>query len=297
MFTGQGYPELNFDANPCRIIIETLDLLFPLYVAVFSPDYEHKIPPEFATNIKDMVAIISNILNSATFEYMRVCYFVSELNGLKVIFQYLTSDVLIKAYVKLAKNQEDDFYGIDTSLRQLACIVILLARLHDRYLMKWKELNAVRYLLDYLRQTKDIQDNRLICCMAIAFIATDADVDELPELKEIVPVLCDLIGQVAKMMESNDPYLMRGLVNVDETPVKIIDSSNTLFDEENNTEPEMKEVAMIIVSPTNWSLLNLVKSLYHLSVSDKMKYDIYNKNHMDKYLKMIIFHGNSIEKE
>ena len=46
-----------------------------------------------------------------------------------------------------------------------------------------------------------------------------------------------------------------------------------------------------------WSLVNLLKALYHLAVSDKLKYEIYYKNHMKKYLKVLILHGNEIEKE
>lgn len=304
LLAGKDLLELNLDADQSRILIDTFDLMFPVYTAVFSPSNEQHIPPIVATIIKDIMQDLTLILNLATFDFIKVCHLFLELDGLKVIFQYLTNSVLINAYVKLAEKQENnpDFSTIDSSMRQMVSVVLLLGRVYDQHLNKWKEVNAVRFLLDYLEQTKDIRDNKLLCCMSIAFIATDADVETLPQLKETLPTICDLVGKIARMMGSSDPEvqatLKRDFVDLDETTVQSSSESGSGFlDEDDAPTTVKKKVAMIFIEPTEWSLVNLIKALFHLSVSDKMKYDIYNKNHMDKYLKLIILHGNDVEQE
>jgi len=62
-------------------------------------------------------------------------------------------------------------------------------------------------------------------------------------------------------------------------------------------ENETVEVYCVNNLDTQWSLVNLLKALYHLAVHDKLKYEIYYKNHMSKYLKSLIFNGNAIEQE
>lgn len=60
---------------------------------------------------------------------------------------------------------------------------------------------------------------------------------------------------------------------------------------------EQKEVALVGYMDTNWSIINLIKALYHLSVNDKLKHDIYYKCKMNEYLRTIVYHGNEVEKE
>lgn len=48
---------------------------------------------------------------------------------------------------------------------------------------------------------------------------------------------------------------------------------------------------------TQWSLINILKALYHLSVSDKLKYDIYFRHSLGKHLSIIIYNGNEVEQE
>lgn len=48
---------------------------------------------------------------------------------------------------------------------------------------------------------------------------------------------------------------------------------------------------------TEWSLINILKALYHLSVSDKLKYDIYFRNGLNKCIRVIIYNGNDVERE
>ena len=46
-----------------------------------------------------------------------------------------------------------------------------------------------------------------------------------------------------------------------------------------------------------WHFCELTEALYHLSVNDNIKFDIYETFHAKNNLKRVIYSGNEIEKE
>ena len=104
----------------------------------------------------------------------------------------------------------------------------------------------------------------------------------MPDLKEVIPDLAKLCGKAAKMIQENE--------NLKRNQIELDDSEN-----------EMAEVCCVKngdnENDTQWSLVNILKALYHLGVHDRLKYEIYYKNHINKYLKSIVYNGNYIEQE
>ena len=65
------------------------------------------------------------------------------------------------------------------------------------------------------------------------------------------------------------------------------------FDED---EP-MSEICYVRKNEQQWHLIELEQALYHFSVNDNMKLEIYEECHMKRHLKQIVYSGTEIEKE
>lgn len=48
---------------------------------------------------------------------------------------------------------------------------------------------------------------------------------------------------------------------------------------------------------TLWSIINILKALYQISVSDQLKEELYFQHELSKHLRSIIYQGNDVEKE
>ncbi len=60
---------------------------------------------------------------------------------------------------------------------------------------------------------------------------------------------------------------------------------------------EFIEVCTVIKEDLEWHLIELTEALYHLSVNDNIKLEIYHTFQMKNVLQRIIYNGNEIEKE
>ena len=54
---------------------------------------------------------------------------------------------------------------------------------------------------------------------------------------------------------------------------------------------------MLKVNGTIWHIIELLNALYHMSVNDTIKYDVYFTYKMNESLRDICYYGNRIEKE
>jgi hypothetical protein len=277
---------VELEATHLRIVIDLLKNIFPLYSESFinennndSNQSNHEI-----SLLKEIMSDLVLYLNIITFSSLKTCNFFIEENGLKILFEYLTCSKLLDIYLTESTSNSQIFETVDWTFRRLMGSLVCLARVYNSYKKEFKELNSVNNLLYYLNKTKTIIDNKVYSCLCIAFIADDDDIDQqLHELKLILPDLCKMVGEGAKMIKTNTD-LYRQEVQLDD-------------DGGASSTNQVKEVCCITHMDTSWSIINLLKALYHISVSDKLKYDIYYKNNMNKHLRMIILHGNEVEQE
>ena len=270
------------DTNFVNIIIDILTKLYQMYVKIYDVNTDTE-RGEFYTVLLDIVNMIvpdtCTILNCISFDSIKFCNKFVELKGLSVLFEYINNPVLLQSYVKYSADlNSENFYNIDRTMRRIIGSLVCIARVYGNYKNDWKECNAATSFLKYCAITKDIVDNKIYACMASAFVADDDDINTLPDLKYIIPDLVMLVGMASKMIKKND-HLYRHRMD--------------LGDGEN----ESVEVCCVPYLDTQWSLINLLKALYHLGVHDKLKCEIYFKNNMNQYLKVLIFNGNSVEQE
>jgi hypothetical protein len=271
---------VNNDSNAIKLFIDILDHLYPHFLRTFDVNdlFESTLGCELKSIITEIVSSVITTINYAAFSHIKFCNKFVEMNGLKVLFNYLNNQILIDNYVSESKNKKSkEFELISTTMKNTMGSLVCIARTYNNHKNEWKECNSVKNFLNYLSRTKDIEDNKIYATLAISFVADDDDIDKLPELKDTLPDLTKVIGLASKAIKDN-VNLVRDLFEIDE--------SN-----------EQKEVCYIFYLGTEWSLINLIKGLYHLAVNDKLKYDIYYKNNMNKHIRLLIYFGNDVEKE
>ena len=134
-----------------------------------------------------------------------------------------------------------------------------LAKSFGNYKSEWKECRAVKSLIEYFGKTKDIYDTRIYACMAIALVSADEEIDSMPEIYQCVPDIASMIGECARAICGEGGELRR-------TPIEIEDEGGELV---------VTESCYVTVRDTEWALTNLLDALYHLTVNDKIKRDIY----------------------
>jgi len=117
--------------------------------------------------------------------------------------------------------------------------------------------------------------------MAIALVSSDSEIDSIPEVLLCLPEIIDMIKDCATRIASNQG-LTRTVIEIDDLETGDVVTSESCF---------------VTVGDTEWALINLLSALYHMTVNDKIKKDIYYTYEVGQYLKSIIFAGNFTEKE
>ena len=59
----------------------------------------------------------------------------------------------------------------------------------------------------------------------------------------------------------------------------------------------LSESCYVTVGNTDWALINLLSALYHMTVNDKIKKDIYYTYKVGECLRAIVYEGNGVERE
>jgi hypothetical protein len=123
----------------------------------------------------------------------------------------------------------------------------------------------------------------LACYMALSFIADDDEVvKNAVEIKKVIPGIVSIVRKIAKnFKEMKGDYIKVKRVKVQ-------------LREEDTVE---SEIACAETDKTVWHLVEVLNGLYHLSVVDSIKSDIYFEHKMAEYLRVFISHGNSVEIE
>lgn len=213
---------LEMDDNIPGVICCSLEKLFPLCIE------KHSLHPETNSNSElhkalikisaDMAAEICLILNIVTFESFKFCKKFIEIGGLEISFKYLSSETLLDAYVDAASRdtRSDEFKCIDKTMRRVIGSLVCLARTYTTFKSQWKDQNSVKKFLRYLERTKNIIDNKLYACMAVAYVTDDEDIQQLPQLKEVLPDLIRMVSRAATLIK-DDLDLKREKVQLNES--------------------------------------------------------------------------------
>jgi hypothetical protein len=119
----------------------------------------------------------------------------------------------------------------------------------------------------------------MVAYMTLANIFKDEDMEMLPDTILVVKDIIRIIKLGAESIVSKK-NLKRVRVDLN-SPI--------------NSEQPI--ATMIVYNENRYNLLELLESLYKISINDKMKYTLYQDFGMKNTLKEIIMYGNEIEKE
>jgi hypothetical protein len=115
--------------------------------------------------------------------------------------------------------------------------------------------------------------------MAIANLISDNDVKNLVHIKSVIKDLVRYTATCANLLTNETS-------NIERCPMTFESSSE-----------ETCQVVITQVNGVYFYLVDFLNVLYHFSVSDEIKYEIYEQCGMREYLRMIVYHGNQIEKQ
>ncbi len=141
----------------------------------------------------------------------------------------------------------------------------------------WQDLNAVEKLLKFGRRYKQFNFNAY---GVIATVASDQDIEKLTELNEINEVITILVEYTIRCINSPDG------------------KRKLQFKDDDEKEEHHFAVSFINDKDNHFcSITHLLSCLYRLSVSERIKLDIYKRNNFIKSLQKIIINGIDIEKQ
>jgi hypothetical protein len=94
------------DSNAVKLFIDTLDQVYPLYLKSLTSDStnDDQLSIRLSSILNEMVPDIITTINYVAFSHIKFCNKFVEMNGLKVLFNYLNSQILVDNYVENAKN-------------------------------------------------------------------------------------------------------------------------------------------------------------------------------------------------
>jgi hypothetical protein len=219
-----------------------------------------------------------NLLRNLTNYSNSFCKFFHQLDsGIRVLIDYLNDEILLNCYISTEKSNPIVFKALHSLMRGCLGTVLNLTKVYDQFQEKWKKCNAVEVLLRYAEKLKEIKDNQIAAYITLASIADDEEIDQFPDLKLVIP-------QIAKLIKSCTKYLAQ---NSSKEPKRL-----QIQLEENG---KIVNVCSVNKSGTLWHLVELLNAIYHMAVSDKIKYDIYVTHKMCDEIKTIVLIGNQTE--
>ncbi|CAF0891184.1 unnamed protein product [Brachionus calyciflorus] len=219
---------------------------------------------EFVEIVESSIEIIRNFSN-------RSIKFRDEIhreNGINVLFKYLKNQDFLKktSEKKLFKSLLRDFLG---------CLENL-CRSYESFKTEWKNENSVEIILSISEKSKSIEDCQLACYMILAFITEEEEISKFPEIKKSINGIVGIISEITLKLKNKDK-VERDLIEINE----LKKSFEILVQEKLNTV---------------WNLIELLQALYHMSVNDSLKINVYFENQMSDHLRTLIEYGNDIEK-
>lgn len=229
---------------------------------------EDQPPTQFQQICRYLCLEVFYLINIVSFSSKKFIDKFHELKGIRLLIGCLNNGNLVDNYVKFhAEENAENLNICDKILRPNVGTLVCLAKSFGNYKNEWKECNAVKSLIDYFNKTKSIYDNRIYACMAIALVSDDDEIDSIPEIYLCLPEITSMIGDCAQAISGCDETKV-----LQRTEIEIEDDEEA--DGAGGTVL-VTESCYVTVRDTEWALINLLDALYHLTVNDKIKKDIY----------------------
>ena len=261
-----------------KILITIIENAYNRLIECFNVAELNEINIKNRTGSLIVTLMVIEILNKFTFCSKKFCNRFHEENGLRTMFNLMNNRKIQENYFEFKNNpNSEEFVLMKGIIKTIYFSIVNLARVYENYKSQWKECNSIKNLLYYLNQSSDLIENKINLTITIGYIIEDSDILKYAEVKQIIADLSKLTGSCSRKIETKRK-LKRAKLKVDD-------------------RVEDFEVCCLCNSGTEWNLIDLFKSIYHLAVFDKIKQQIYFDNNLNKCLRSILYNGNEIELE
>lgn len=203
-----------------------------------------------------------------------------EHDGISIIMKYLKSRLIIDAYVKLGhnsgiKNKEIEYIHLNRLIRGSIGVLINLSRQFNNNSIKWKDCQAAETIMKLSEEIKHLEDNLISMYMLLATIATDEIIENnIEDLSVVISKVVSIIKINAQQIETGE--------NLERVSFQF--------------GQQVHDVSRVTMT-RSWNLAELLKTLHHLAVNDKLKWIIYETHDMKLFIRTIVFFGNLFEVE
>ena len=245
--------------------------------------YEFNFKPRRLCDLDLLLSYVKNFFRILCFtskKSTKFCVKFQEKKGLSILFAYLTNEIFMSKLEQY--SQRDINNGFENLKHMMEC---LLSTLHNLSIAsygfknEWKSITSVEKFLKLAQTIGSISDFSLIIYISIANVFND-ELNEISndyQIKLVIKEIVDLIGVCATSISEGNCQRKK------------------FKKDEDDTNPQ--EVAFIVSNDNEWSILEFLNSLYHLSLNERIKYEMYETHLMKEYLRMIIYSGNEREIE
>ncbi len=186
--------------------------------------------------------------------------------GTKMVFEYV-SDLKI---VNWCLKYEENFM-----LSLINCLDHQ-SRLAELNRKDFLDMNATVVLLEYSKHIDSLPDHRIATYVAIAYLASDKEVEILSEIELVVIDLIKLIKQASDKISGKNVF--RRVVEVEGVKKAVCGG-------------------LSLGGGCVYHLIGIIDALYKLAVNDSIKTKIFKDHGCREYLKQIIINGNTGERE
>jgi len=223
------------------------------------------------------------------------CYKFHDLNGLKILFKYISDSLLIfhlieKFKLQTLRKHQKSYFHLALTIKSLVGTIHNLSKFENSYRLQWSDLNAFQHLLNLSKLFSDESnklcnlDIDLLAYFALIYLAkTFNDLSSLNELNRYVTKVLGLLEQCGSWLATHNT------LSVERKLFKL------------NDKPEPKEIAIIHSKEnTQWRLTELINFMIRvcdLSTGEYKRQTFENFGNLKLNIKQILFFGNEIEKE
>lgn len=213
--------------------------------------------------LDDLLAILNSLLPYS----FKLHLFLLEKSKLKIALDLINNEDFLKnAYA----------YSPDIIHSFLSIMNVLSKNAEDKKTV-WKELNAIPSLLNVLNISTRLT---LSVHSTLANIVDDNEIEQLNGLIQSI-----IQNDIKRLYKFATQFKKEQLTR---SKQQFRDEQNKIF---------FHEVAVLVTKIGSLSLTDCLQNIYKLSLNPNAKLEIFNKNNFKKSIKIIIKHGNEIEKK
>lgn len=179
--------------------VKLADKIFNALIELIKELNQDKNNQEILTKIRNKFSYICNVnvylvkFFDRLIEYSN--FFHQNPNGLSILFNFLDNDLVVDFYIN-SRSYFADNYDL------IICMLYNLSRLQHKYMDEWNAHDPVNKCLKFLEKTG--ADFELMIYLIVANIASDDQIETLPQLKEAIGKISEIIKECVDALDDEN---------------------------------------------------------------------------------------------